>query len=145
MSFSCRLHMFCTKHGYASCHIGCIGGDAWEAGSHHTRPWDILASSRVQLGNNAYLSSRSIVDFSSQNVVGGEDNVYFKTHQSVLLRLRLARRRQNPRVTLLLNTLVTSNRFSRRKWLSRHYAPCSRSRAIRCSSSRPLESVRIPS
>ena len=28
MSSSCRLHMFCAKHGYASCHIGCIGGDA---------------------------------------------------------------------------------------------------------------------
>ena len=29
MLLSRRLHMSCAKHGYASCHFGCIGGDAW--------------------------------------------------------------------------------------------------------------------
>ena len=45
MPFSCRLHTLCTKNGYASCHNGSIGGDAWESGSqphqtmgyHHSR------------------------------------------------------------------------------------------------------------
>ena len=28
---SCDLHMFCAKPRYVSCHIGCIGGNVWEA------------------------------------------------------------------------------------------------------------------
>ena len=33
MPSSYHLHMPCAKHGYASCHIGCIGGDARERDS----------------------------------------------------------------------------------------------------------------
>ena len=35
MLHSCRLHMPSAKHGYASCHIEFIGGDAWEGIAPH--------------------------------------------------------------------------------------------------------------
>ena len=43
VSCSCHHHAIfichCVQNGYAFCHNGCISGDAWEAESHHTRPW----------------------------------------------------------------------------------------------------------
>lgn len=40
MPSSYHIHTLCLKDESAFCQNGCISDDAWEAKSHHTRPWD---------------------------------------------------------------------------------------------------------